>query len=67
MDLGILGRVGQAVSLHKMECENSKNGRPLAKLLMDELGKESTPQRIHPESVSVGQELQGSVCCLLWG
>lgn len=44
-----------------------KMAGPLAKLLMDELGKESTLQRMHPESVSVGQELQGSVCCLLWG
>lgn len=49
-----IGRVGQAVSLHKMEYANSKNARPLAKLLMDELGKKRTLQRGHPDACECG-------------
>lgn len=49
-----LGRVGQAVSLHKMGYANSKNARPLANLLVDELGKECTLQRVHPDACECG-------------
>ena len=61
--MGIIGRVGQAVSLHKMEYANSKNAKPLAKLLMDELGKESTLQRVHPDVSECGPGTAGQ--CLL--
>lgn len=63
LDLGIIGRVGQAVSLHKMEYANSKNATPLAKLLMDELGKDSTLQRVHPDVSECGPGTAGQ--CLL--
>lgn len=63
VDLGIIGRVGQAVSLHKWNMKIPKNGRPLAKLLMDELGKESTLQRMHPGVCECGPGIAGQ--CLL--
>ena len=49
MDLGVIGRVGRVGSTHKIHYTNSKEARPLARLLMDDLGKEGTLRRVHPD------------------
>ena len=49
MDLGVIGRVGRVGSIHKIHYTNSREARPLARLLMDDLGTEGTLQRVQPD------------------